>query len=217
MGKSKKSKKATGKKSVKVPRKMGSKKLFILGLPPGLTAKEAVAEAKKKGISISANYVQMVRAWPRPSALTEKAKTRPGRAKAVAQLGNGMGKKQFILDHLPKMKAQEIVDLGKKQGMVLTPAYVYTVRAEAKRSRKKGKAKTTAPINDVTVKGDLQMLQRLQATASARLESIAHGEAAKVGVAKGGKESTFKQLAAQIGLVRAQELMSEVLRTTESW
>jgi hypothetical protein len=101
-------------------------------------------------------------------------------------------KTAFILGLPMDMPAREVVEAAAKAGHTLDPNFVYAVRSNA---RSKGNAPQAAP--DVNAPGVPRWRLR-------------RGGGAAALSASGGIERQFQQLAAQIGVARAQVLLREV-------
>ena len=91
--------------------KFGAKSAFVRGLPRDTPAKEVVAQAKKKGLTITENYVYTIRSNSGPQVKKGKPGPKPGRKAAAS---SGMTKAEAMLRDaiadLGLVKATEILE-----------------------------------------------------------------------------------------------------------
>ncbi len=181
-----------------------TKTSFVLSFPAETPAKDVVAAGAAQGISLSEKGVYKTRYLARakgsktPKA-TVKAAARPAMAAKAPRKpgkrgpGDGSGS-AFIRSQPATMKASEVVAAAAKAGITITAGLVYSVRQAAK--KKAGKAPST-PAGK----------RRGRPPAAA----VKVTPKAVVNVAAGGdRERQLVQLALDVGLARAVELIRDV-------
>lgn len=127
----------------------------MLGLPTDLGANEVVSKAKEAGLTMSAAHVHAIRSQakrrraktgqakrpgPRSSAIKTRKAAKPsskGKSKPVRGV-----KDAFIRAQPASMSPAQIVEEGKKAGLIFTAKYAYKTRRPAKRATPDAVAKT---------------------------------------------------------------------------
>ncbi len=118
-----------------------SKSAFIQGLPRDLGAKEAVAQAKQQGITITEAYVYKVRAAAKAGTKRAAAK-RTGTKPSTPKAGIGL-KAAFVRSLPPDLSFADAAAKAKEAGIVLSQAHFYAIKSQAKKgapAAPKGKA-----------------------------------------------------------------------------
>lgn len=171
-----------------------NKSAFIRGLPPELSAADAVEKGKAAGLTFTTNFVSAIRskakAGSKPQAKkAAKAKGRPGRkpgAKRGPKPKDGqMSASDFVRSMPAAMKAGDVLTAAKAKGLKMSRNLVYAVRRAASK-------KTPAPA---TVKGKPGRKPR----------------ALDVG-ASNGDVLAFKKMAFNLGISRARQALDELER-----
>jgi hypothetical protein len=204
---------STAKKSSDTE-KRPSKTAFVQGLPNNTPAKEVVAKAAAEGITISEAYVHTIRSAAKRGAKAKDAKApakkaakkeeaaaaaAPAKAEAPkkkrgkrAGKGGGPSKREFI-ESLPReTPVSEVIAAAKKAGLSVSSNYVYLLRSAAKKA---GGGAAAPAAKDAGAK-------KAAAATKATVSAVAS-------IARGSSEGRFVDLVAEIGLGRADELLTE--------
>lgn len=120
------------KKATKKPTKTG----FVLGVPRDLPAAKVVEKGKAVGITLTAQQIYKIRSQANARKVSKAAKPA---AKGKRKAGK-LSASDFIRKY-PSKSANDIVELGKKQGLRFTISSVYQCRSYDKK-RKGGSKKT---------------------------------------------------------------------------
>jgi hypothetical protein len=151
-----------------------------------MPAADVVEKAKAEGLSIDSGLVYGVR-----SQAKAKSHSKGGAAKKAPSSASNVGaqptrtKADFVRSY-PKLTPAEVVAKAKEEGIPLEVGYVYNVRTSDNRAKKKGPAKAIAP-------------KPVVAKESARpTVAVSHHA-----------EGVLKAVAAEIGLARAVEILTE--------
>jgi len=185
------SKKATSKKtsttaSPGTAKSAGTSKSAFIRLHPSLTAAEVIAAGKAQGLSFSSALVYAVRG---AKGAKSKAKTTVKTTSKKAAPKKGTESKADFVRARTHLSPKEIVEDAKAKGIKLDVNYVYTVRAEQKKSfRKEARAKAVA------------------GTASSKTTSIPK-RASNGSRPVGSVEDLLRAAAAELGLGRAMEIL----------
>ncbi len=170
-----------------------TKTAFVLSFPQETPAKDVVAAGAAQGIRLSEKGVYKTRYLARNKAPKAAAKAVNPAAKAAKKPGkrgpgDGSGS-AFIRSQPASMKAGEVVAAAAAQGITITAGLVYSVRGSAKKA---GKAPSTPT-----------------GKRRGRPPAAAKAAAPKAVIAAGGgdRERQLVQLAVDIGLARAVELV----------
>ena len=212
------------KKKKTTTKPYGNKTKFVLGLSRDLSAKEVVSEAKKNGITITEAHVYKIRSTakakggkgpgrPAKSAASKAtkgsakkaARGRPpasGRASKAGRASSGQSKRDFVLGFGADTAASEILRKAKEAGIGLSKAYLYTIRSAGGASQKRGASKGKA--GKAAKAGKL-----LKADAKAALKTV-RGAVGKL-------ETQFAELAIDLGLAKATELLSRLRSRAKSY
>ncbi len=202
-------KKAISKKALKDPStnaaetapadgaKAQTKTSFVLSFPPSVPAKEVVAAGAEAGITLTEKGVYKTRylARAKGSKTPKAALAKPAKAaRRPGKRGPGDGSaSSFIREQPATMKASEVVAAAKAKGISLTAGLVYSVRQAAKKKAAKARSEPTSGK------------RRGRPPAAAKVASKA------VVVSAGGdRERQLVQLAVDLGLGRAIELIESV-------
>lgn len=201
------------KKKKTTTKPYGNKTKFVLGLSRDLSAKEVVAEAKKNGITITEAHVYKIRSTAkakggkgpgRPAKALKSAKatkaTKAGRPAAgrgtaakASRSGAGQSKRDFVLGFGSDTPASEILRKAKEAGIGLSKAYLYTIRSSGGASQKRGPA-GRGKVGRAT--------KALAADAKVALKTV-RGAVGKL-------ETQFADLAIDLGLAKATELLNRL-------
>jgi hypothetical protein len=218
------------KKKKTTTKPYGNKTKFVLGLSRDLSAKEVVEEARKNGITITEAHVYKIRSTakakggkgpgrPPKSAAAKSAKGaakktaakrgRPpasGRAAAskAGRAGAGQSKRDFVLGFGSDTPASEILRKAKEAGIGLSKAYLYTIRSSGGASHKRGAASTGRGKGKAGKVG-----KALAADAKAALKTV-RGAVGKL-------ETQFAELAIDLGLAKATELLGRLRSRAKSY
>ncbi|MDB4976350.1 MAG: hypothetical protein JWN48_4691 [Myxococcaceae bacterium] len=205
------------KKKKTTTKPYGNKTKFVLGLSRDLSAKEVVAEAKKNGITITEAHVYKIRSTAkakggkapgRPAKATKSAgraskttATKRGRASKATRGGAGESKRDFVLSFGPETAASEILRKAKEEGIGLSKAYLYTIRSAGGSAQKRGGA--------AKARGRKGSGKGFKADAKSALKS-ARGGAGKL-------ETQFVEMAMDLGLAKAKELLGRLKSSRKSY
>jgi hypothetical protein len=109
-----------------------SKAAFIRQFPTAMPAKDVVAKAKEKGISLTANHVSAVRSTSRgKSGKRPAAKAAAPKAGGAKPAAKGAVSKAAFVRSLPRSTpAKDVVAKAKAAGLKLNSEYVYKVRSK---------------------------------------------------------------------------------------
>lgn len=118
-----------------------------------------------------------------------KKKTSSSAKKSTAENAKSINKTAFVLELPADMSAKEVIDKGKAAGIKLTDRYVYSIRSKAK-------VRGGAPARRGRPRG-------------AGSKGIAVGDRAASG-ASGALESRFFDVALDLGLSKAETLLSNL-------
>ena len=206
---------AAKKKKKTTTKPYGNKTKFVLGLSRDLSAKEVVAEAKKNGITITEAHVYKIRSTAkakggkgpgRPpkalkSAKATKAGARAGRPAAAgraaagkaSRASAGQSKRDFVLGFGSDTPASEILRKAKEAGIGLSKAYLYTIRSSGGASQKR------APVG----RGKVGRAGKALATDAKIALKTVRGAVGKL-------ETQFAELAIDLGLAKATELLNRL-------
>ncbi len=182
-------KKTAAKKSTPKSDKPVTKAAFVRSLPKDMPAKEIVELAQEKGLKMEAKYVYEVRGAAKKSKASKKAKTAKNAAPAkksakVATAKSKTGAKPtasaFIRTLPATTPVADVVKQGAAKGYRFAANLVYAVRSAATK-KKTAKAKP----------GPKPAAQRKAN-----------------GAGSGSVEARFVDLALDVGLARAEELLA---------
>jgi hypothetical protein len=116
----------------------GSKTAFVMGISADVPAKDVVAQAKAKGISLSEAYVYNIRSTSKGGA------KKPGRGAAKpagATKSGGMSKTDFVRSLPAGTSYEDAAAKAKAAGIVLSKAYFYVLKSGLKKSGNAPKGK----------------------------------------------------------------------------
>ena len=165
------------KKATKKPTKTG----FVLGVPRDLPAAKVVEKGKAVGITLTAQQIYKIRSQANARKASKAAKPA---AKGKRKAGK-LSASDFIRKY-PSKSANDIVELGKKQGLRFTISSVYQCRSYDKKRKGGSKKAPGRKAKDV------------------KFQVFSGGG--------GGSESDLKKAALAVGFPRAREVVEELER-----
>ena len=167
---------ATRKKPTAKP----NKSAFVRSLAFDMPSAEVIAKARAKGMTLTRNDVHAIRAIAR-------RKQKPGKEAGSAARGaarKGTVNKSAFVRSLPgNLSAAEVISRARGQGIKLSAAQVYTIRANARRKEDSPRALSRG------------------AQTGLRVARFSGG---------GGSENDFVRMALDLGLVRAEGILSSL-------
>ena len=122
--------------------------------------------------------------------MASKKKTSSSAKKSTAESAKSINKTAFVLELPADMSAKEVIDKGKAAGIKLTDRYVYSIRSKAK------------------VRGGTPGRRGRPRGAGGKLALTGSGRGQ--GAANGGLESRFFDVALDLGLSKAEALLSNL-------
>lgn len=168
---------ATRKKPTAKP----NKSAFVRSLAFDMPSAEVIAKARAKGMTLTRNDVHAIRAIAR-------RKQKPGKEAGSAARGaarKGTVNKSAFVRSLPgNLSAAEVISRARGQGIKLSAAQVYTIRANARRKAE-----------------DSPRALSRGAPTGLRVARFSGG---------GGSENDFVRMALDLGLVRAEGILSSL-------
>jgi hypothetical protein len=157
-----------------------NKSAFVRSFAFDTPSAQVIAKAKAKGMTLTRNDVHAIRAIAR----RKQAKGKTGGPARAAKRG-GVNKSAFVRSLPGTLSAAEVISRARSKGIKLSAAQVYTIRANARR-----KAENGGSTRDRTAIGAVVKRRR---TASG-----------------GGSEAAFLQMALELGLLRAENILSSL-------
>lgn len=167
-----------------------NKSAFVRSLAFDMPSAEVIARAKARGMRLTRNDVHAIRAIARRKSESANLSGRPSSSNRKRN-SSGINKSAFVRSLPGSMSAAEVIEKGKAKGIKLSAAQVYTIRANARRKRPDKVAITLSA-----------------AKSGGAIER-------KRGRSSGSKEAEFIATALDLGLARAEALIS-ALRTKAS-
>lgn len=176
-----------------------NKSAFVRSLAFDMPSAEVIARAKARGMRLTRNDVHAIRAIARRKSESANlygraAHARPNSANRK-RTSSGINKSAFVRSLPGSMSAAEVIEKGKVKGIKLSAAQVYTIRANARRKRPD------------------KVVGNLSAT-----KSGGSGERKRGGRNNGSKEAEFIATALDLGLARAEALISALrAKASSGW
>jgi hypothetical protein len=174
-----------------------NKSAFVRSLAFDMPSAEVIARAKARGMRLTRNDVHAIRAIARRKSESANLSSgaRPGLANSSRKRSSsGINKSAFVRSLPGSMSAAEVIEKGKAKGIKLSAAQVYTIRANARRKRPDKVAGTLSASKSGSVG------QR------------------KRGRNSGSKEAEFIATALDLGLARAEALITKLrAKASSGW
>jgi hypothetical protein len=173
---------------------------FIRKFSATTAASDIVTKAKAVNLKLTPSFVYAIRAMDkkRQGARAKKASATTmgaaASASAAPSTGRSVNKSAFVRGLPSTMSATDVIAKGKAEGIKLTAAQVYTVRANAKRAGSEGPKGKPGP--------------KPGAKATKAVASPVARSAAKIDT--GNHDHHFVSLVLNIGLARAEALLARV-------
>lgn len=172
---------------------------FIRKFSATTAASDIVTKAKAVNLKLTPSFVYAIRAMDkkRQGAKAKKSASMAGAASssgAAAGTGRSVNKSAFVRDLPSTMSASDVIAKGKAEGIQLTAAQVYTVRANAKRADSKGPKGKPGPKPGA---------KATKAAGQSSTRSTAKADS-------GGHDHHFVSLVLNIGLAKAEALLARV-------
>jgi hypothetical protein len=166
----------------KKPTAKPNKSAFVRSLAFDMPSAEVIAKAKAKGMTLTRNDVHAIRAIARRK---QKPGKEAGSAPRGATRAGTINKSAFVRSLPGNLSAAEVISRARGQGIKLSAAQVYTIRANARR-------KAEDSPRTALSRGSQAVL---------RVTNFSGG---------GGNENDFVRMALDLGLVRAETILSSL-------
>jgi hypothetical protein len=167
----------------KKPTAKPNKSAFVRSLAFDMPSADVIAKAKAKGMTLTRNDVHAIRAIARRKQKPGSKGAGSAPARAAGRAGT-INKSAFVRSLPGHLSAAEVISRARSEGIKLSAAQVYTIRANA---RRRG---DDSPASRARTKGVLVRTTRMSGGA--------------------GSESDFIRMALDLGLVRAEVILSSL-------
>ena len=176
---------------------------FIRKFSVTTPASEIVTKAKGANLKLTPSFVYAIRAMDkkRKGGKAAKAAAAPSNgapSSAAPSTRRTVNKSAFVRSLPAEMSAADVIAKGKTEGIKLTAAQVYTVRANAKRA---GGAPAGKPGRKPGPKPGAKTAAAIKPVARAVAKASSH---------EGNHEHSFVSLVLDIGLAKAEALLARV-------